>query len=86
VAAALGLEALKLLIEERLSERAAELGDYFLNKLCTLGSPLIREVQGKGLLLGVEIDPHQCSARHLCQWITLRFRPTLAHRTAWARV
>ncbi|HEX2201437.1 MAG TPA: aminotransferase class III-fold pyridoxal phosphate-dependent enzyme, partial [Gammaproteobacteria bacterium] len=43
------------------------LGDYFLNKLCTLDSPLIREVRGKGLLLGVEIDPRQCSARHLCQ-------------------
>jgi ornithine--oxo-acid transaminase len=67
LAAALGLEALKLLVEERLTERAAELGDYFLNKLCTLDNPLIREIRGKGLLLGVEIDPRQCSARHLCQ-------------------
>ena len=67
LAAAIGLESLDLLIEERLPERAAELGDYLLGSLRSIDSPLIRDVHGKGLLTGVEIDPHYLSGRSLCQ-------------------
>lgn len=67
LAAAIGLEALDLLIEEHLPERAAELGDYLLGKLRSIASPLIREVRGKGLLTGVEIEPRYLSGRSLCQ-------------------
>ena len=66
LAAAVGLEALKLLVEERLPERAAELGEYFLGRLRTLESPYILAVRGKGLFIGVEIDSGRVSARELC--------------------
>ena len=67
LAAAVGLEAINVLIEERLPERAAELGNYLLAQLRTIRSPLIREVRGKGLLTGVEIDPALTSARAVCE-------------------
>jgi ornithine--oxo-acid transaminase len=66
LAAAVGLEALNVLVEERLPERAAELGEYFLGRLCTLESPYIRAVRGKGLFIGVEIHTGRFSARDLC--------------------
>ncbi len=66
LASAVGLAALEVLIEERFAQRAAELGDYMLRKLRALQSPLIREVRGKGLLIGVDIDPARASARDVC--------------------
>jgi acetylornithine/LysW-gamma-L-lysine aminotransferase len=47
--------ALQVLEEERLPERAAELGSYFISQLHGIQSPLIREVRGLGLMVGVEI-------------------------------
>lgn len=67
LAATVGLEALNTLIEERLPQRAAELGDYLLAQLRTIVSPLIREVRGKGLLIGVEIDTARVTARTACE-------------------
>ena len=67
LAAAVGLEALNVLIEEDLIGRAAKLGDYFMERLRTLHSPLIKAVRGKGLLIGVEIDPVYCTARDICE-------------------
>ena len=49
--------ALQVLIDEKLIERSAELGDYFLAKLKTLRSPHLREVRGKGL---VDRDRARC--------------------------
>jgi ornithine--oxo-acid transaminase len=66
LAAAIGLEALDVLIDERLSERAAELGDYLLSELRAIRCPLIREVRGRGLLIGVEIEPSIASAHTVC--------------------
>ena len=66
LAAAVGLEALNVLVEERLAERAAELGEYFLGRLRTLQSPYILAVRGKGLFIGIEIDTGRFSARDLC--------------------
>lgn len=57
LAAAVGRAALDILIEENLIERAKELGDYFQQQLKTISSPLIKNVRGKGLLIGLEIDP-----------------------------
>ena len=67
LAARVGLEALNLLVDEKLSERAAELGPWFENKLRAIGSPLIRAVRGKGLMIGVEIDPGYATAREVCE-------------------
>ena len=68
--AAVGLEALKVLIEEDLTARAAELGDYLLGELHAIASPLIREVRGKGLLIGLEVQPGK--ARVLCERLLQR--------------
>lgn len=57
LAAAVGLAALNVLVDERLIERAAEMGAYFQQQLKSLKSPLIKDVRGKGLLIGLEIDP-----------------------------
>jgi ornithine--oxo-acid transaminase len=57
LAAAVGIAALDTLVEERLCERAAELGEYLLGALRALASPLIREVRGRGLFVGVDFDP-----------------------------
>ncbi len=67
LAAAVGLEALNVLIEEDLALRAAELGAYLLGELCTIRSPMIHEVRGKGLLIGIDLDPAQMSARSFCE-------------------
>jgi len=65
LAAAVGLAALDVLVEEKLAERAAKLGDYFQMHLRSIHSPLIKAVRGKGLLIGVEIDS-VCSAHDIC--------------------
>jgi ornithine--oxo-acid transaminase len=67
LAAAVGLEALKILQEGELIRNAAASGAYFIDKLRTLKSPLIRDVRGKGLLIGVELDIAQVSARAVCE-------------------
>ncbi|ADJ28327.1 ornithine--oxo-acid transaminase [Nitrosococcus watsonii] len=67
LACAVALEALKILVEEQLSERSAELGDYFLRQLRQLRSSLIREVRGRGLFIGIEIDPQWAKARAVCE-------------------
>nr|BAL56596.1 acetylornithine/acetyl-lysine aminotransferase [uncultured prokaryote] len=52
---AAALAVLQTLREERLPERAAELGAFFLDHLRALRSPLVREVRGLGLMVGVEL-------------------------------
>jgi len=61
--AAVGLEALRVLEEERFAERAAALGARLLARLRTLSSPVIADVRGKGLLIGLELDPAHVKAR-----------------------
>jgi ornithine--oxo-acid transaminase len=63
LAARVGLEALRVLVEERLVERSRELGEFLLARLRALDSPVIRAVRGRGLWVGVELDPAQVSAR-----------------------
>ena len=67
LSSAVALEALKVLADEKLAERSAELGDYFLGRLKSLDSSLISEVRGKGLFIGVDIDPAKASAREICE-------------------
>lgn len=55
LACAVARTALRVLVEERLVERSAELGAYFLDRLKTLRSPDIREVRGRGLWIGIEL-------------------------------
>ena len=64
LACAIARSALRVLMDENLIQRSAELGDYFLTKLKTLKSPHIREVRGKGLWIGIELD---VPARPYCE-------------------
>lgn len=66
LAAAVGLEALNVLVEDKLTERSAELGEYFIEQLKQINSPLIKEIRGKGLLIGMVIDPVSMPARKVC--------------------
>lgn len=65
LAAAVGHAAIEVLIKENLIERAEKMGQYFLQRLHSIRSPLIKDIRGKGLLIGVEIDAH-CPARNIC--------------------
>ena len=67
LAAAVGSAALDLLLRERLSEKARVRGDELIAKLRAIDHPAIAEVRGKGLLIGVEIDPAYASARQVCE-------------------
>ena len=72
LAAAVGEAALGLLVRDRLSERARVRGDELLAKLRAIDHPAIAEVRGKGLLVGVEIDPAAASAREVCEGLLER--------------
>jgi ornithine--oxo-acid transaminase len=63
LAAAVGYAALGVLVEENMAERAAVMGDYLLQKLKTIASPVVKEVRGKGLLIGMELDTKIVGAR-----------------------
>ena len=63
---AVGEAALELLESESLSERARVQGDYLLARLGRLEHAAIVDVRGKGLFVGVEIDPAFASARRVC--------------------
>ncbi len=67
LAAAVGLTALEVLEEEGLVQRSAELGQHMRDRLTALAHPAIRAVRGRGLWLGVEIDPGFASARAVCE-------------------
>ncbi len=54
LACAIGIAALDVLVEERLAERAAETGRYFLDRLRSLRHPKLKEVRGLGLLTAIE--------------------------------
>jgi len=55
LACAAARAAIRFIEEEGLPERAAELGAWFIGELSGLGSPLVREVRGLGLMVGVEL-------------------------------
>ena len=62
--AAVARTALKVLQDEKLVERSAELGSWFLEKLKTIKSPSIKEIRGIGLWIGVEL---YSAARPYCE-------------------
>lgn len=67
LACAVGKAALQVLVDERLSERAEQLGVELMSALRALQSPFVVDVRGKGLLVGVEIDAKLASARDVCE-------------------
>ena len=65
LAAALAKRSIELLEEEGLIENSRIMGDYFKESLLNLNSKIIKEIRGKGLWLGVEIDPNYVSGKDL---------------------
>jgi ornithine--oxo-acid transaminase len=65
--AAIARESVRVLVEENLFQRSAELGAYFLGRLQRLESEWIKEVRGRGLFIGVELLPKAGGARRFCE-------------------
>ncbi len=65
--AAVARAALRVIREENLAERSRQLGEYFMEQLSEIPSPHVREVRGKGLLIGVELKPEAGGARRFCE-------------------
>ena len=67
LACAVASTALKVLVEENMVENSAEMGVYFLNGLRQIDSHLIKEVRGRGLMIGLELKPEAGGARPYCE-------------------
>jgi len=67
LAAAVARAALAVIREEKLAQRADEMGTYFMEQLAEIPSPHVKEVRGKGLLIGVELKPSAGGARRFCE-------------------
>jgi ornithine--oxo-acid transaminase len=67
LAAAVGLEALRVIEDEGLVERSRVLGGHMLERLRAINSPVLKEVRGRGLWAGAEIDPRFATARQTCE-------------------
>ena len=72
LAAAVARASLRVIVEERLSERAAELGEWFMDELRKIASPHVAEVRGRGLLIGVVIKKESGTARPYCEALAER--------------
>jgi len=90
LACAVARTALRVLIDEGMIENSARLGEYFIARLRAMKSPLIREIRGKGLWIGVELTETAGGARRFCEALkqkgllckethatTIRFAPPL---------
>ncbi len=79
LAAAIGRAAIGILREEKLDERSAELGTYFLEQLQEIPSRHVKEARGRGLFIGVELKPEAGGARRFC--VEMQKRGILAKET-----
>ena len=64
LACAVSIAALDVIIEENLPERSNELGVYIKSELNKINSPLIKDIRGKGLFIGIELTE---AARPYCE-------------------
>ena len=91
LAAAVGKRALEIIEEEELVENSNRQGSYFLKELKKIESPILKQIRGKGLWIGVEIDTKVINGRNMCKHLlkkgilskethasTIRFAPPLS--------
>ena len=64
LASMIGMAALDVIVQERLADHAYELGNWFMDELRKIQNPVIKEVRGKGLLIGVVLNE---KARPYCE-------------------
>ena len=67
LACAVARAAMRVLVDEGMIENSARLGEYFIQRLRALKSPHIKEVRGRGLWIGVELNPGAGGARRFCE-------------------
>jgi ornithine--oxo-acid transaminase len=79
LAAAVARAAIRVLVEEDLIANADRLGTYFQERLAAIPSSHVKEVRGRGLLIGVELKPEAGGARRFCE--ALRDQGILAKET-----
>jgi len=72
LACAVARTALKVLVEDNMIDNALKMGDYFLSRLKKIKSPYIKEVRGKGLMIGVELFPDVGGARRFCERLMMQ--------------
>ena len=77
--AAVARTALRVIREEGMIENAAQMGEYLIEQLSEIPSLHVKEVRGKGLLVGVELKPEAGGARRFCE--ALKQRGVLAKET-----
>lgn len=90
IGSAVGLASLQVLEDERLDERAMELGEYFMERLKAIPTDRVKDIRGKGLLVAIEIKEEAGRAREYCNKLmdlgilakdthgqTIRFAPAL---------
>ncbi len=65
--AAVAREALKVLVEENLVEKSYKLGKYFREQLRAVNSKHVKEIRGRGLFIGVELNNEAGGARRFCE-------------------
>lgn len=65
--AAVARAAIKVIVEDGLIQRSDELGNYFIEQLSEIPSPHVKEVRGKGLLIGIELKEKAGGARQFCE-------------------
>jgi ornithine--oxo-acid transaminase len=81
LACAVAREALRVLTEEGLIERAAELGEYLMTRIGQIESPHIKQIRGKGLWIGIVLKAAAGGARRFCE--ELAARGLLCKETHW---
>jgi ornithine--oxo-acid transaminase len=64
---AIACAALDVIVDDKLSQRSMEMGGYFMDKLRTIKSDYIKEIRGKGLLIGIELVSSAGGARRFCE-------------------
>jgi LysW-gamma-L-lysine/LysW-L-ornithine aminotransferase len=81
LAMAAGIAAIRFMKSEKLDQRAREMGEYLMAGLRTIASRKIKEVRGKGLLVGLELKeksaPYIHALEHDHQILTLQASPTV---------
>jgi ornithine--oxo-acid transaminase len=72
LACAVARAAVKVLIEEKMIENAAETGAYFIDELKKIKSSIIKEIRGRGLMIGIELYRDAEGARTYCEKLMKR--------------
>ena len=67
LAAAIGKRSLEIIEEDKLVENSKQQGSYFLKELKKIDSPILKQIRGKGLWIGVEIDTKIINGRNMCK-------------------